>query len=986
MISVSQLVYQIVNRINSGSIMKKTLLVFFLTSFTSFAQITINSGDFANMFAVGNEITIRENDGGGSINIGQLGGDNIWDFSWFQGNLQLDMVSIDPATSPFIDDFPNANFAFYSVGDFEGDQGELWNHSSVNGSFDNFGYGAVVSSQPLDTITVINDPARIEAELPITFNSSWSHSYTQTLYINGMPFISSQVNFSVAVDAYGTMILPGGESFEALRMKQTMTINGITTVTYQFLSKDGAQVGVFASNSNPPDTGYIATTGYSWNFDFSGGGSLDLSVTYPGSNDIVIAGEMDSIKYRFYEGDVDLYYSLDEGVNFVLIDSNYNELPGVYYWNVPASLLTTKAVIKVVDSSPDSAESGIFKIKPWQLTRLDANEDFELYEPDQDGWNFCNCTANMWPQSWWQQFDYIGGTDPYTNLPYPPYFFTTSSIAFPDWPLFVDVFTEPACYMQTPMGKWYRTRPLVFWIATVSPWGGSCFGFAVSSLLGFYHKQDLIQLIGNFGDLNSVQLTTDTRYVVNSFQIYQKDKEYRNERRNNSNKTPRDLLAELKEMLIEENGDGKVLAYWNNNGSGGHAVVPYKLDRTTGISKYNVSVYNPNRPDSTNEFIYIDSVANTWSDSTSLGFGTGSTGCVLERISESFLYPPNLKPFGENSVYENSTGPNRLVVYNTINAEIAITSSTGEQIGYQDSIAFDNMTDAIPIIPLTGYFHPPIGYDLPVNSYTLEINNFTDSSSKVLFDDEFTMYDYCRYDANNNETDLFRFSEDGMKTINPDDETKSIDLITIIPEDTISEKVFFTNNLEMQTGDSINIREKDRSELVLNNFGSAKNYELRIINLSANGQFVFENSLISLSQNSGHQVVPDWNDLQQPLKILIDFGNDGTIDDSIFVKNQATNIEDEGSLLSPDSYNLAQNFPNPFNPATNIRYSIPQRSSVTLKVYDILGNEVAALVNEEKDQGVYTVTFNAAALSSGIYFYTLRADGFVQTKKMLLIK
>ena len=659
----------------------------------------------------------------------------------------------------------------------------------------------------------------------------------------------------------------------------------------------------------------------------------------------------------------------------------------LYYWDVPDSLLTTKAIIKIVDSSPDSAESGVFKIKPWQLTRLDANDNFELYEPDQDGWNFCNCTANMWPQSWWQQFDYIGGTDPYTGFPYPPYFYTTSSIAFPDWPLFVDVFTEPKCYMQTPIGKMYRTRPLVFWIATVSPWGGSCFGFAVSSLLGFYHKQHLIQMIGNFGDLNSVPLSTDISYVVNSFQIYQKDKEYRAERRNNSNKTARDLLAELKEMLIKENGDGRVLAYWNNNGSGGHAVVPYKLQRATGTSKFNASVYNPNRPDSTNEFIYIDSVANTWSDSTSLGFGTGTTGCVLERISESFIYPPNLKPFEEKNVGENSTGASRLTVYNTIEAEFKITSSTGEQIGYQDSIAFNNMTDALPMIPLTGYFHPPIGYDLPLDSYTLEMNNFTDSSSKVLFDEEFTMYDYSRHNVNNNETDLFRYSENGVKTINPDAEIKIIDLITIIPEDTISEKVFFTNNIELQSGDSINIKEKDRSELVLNNFGSAKNYELRITELSANGQFVFENSLVSLSQNSGHQIVPDWNNLQnEPVKILIDLGNDGTIDDSIFVKNQATNVEDEGSILSPDSYNLAQNFPNPFNPTTSIRYSIPMRSNVTLKVYDILGNEVASLVNEEKAQGVYTVTFDASHLSSGIYFYKLQSGSFVETKKMLLLK
>ena len=144
---------------------------------------------------------------------------------------------------------------------------------------------------------------------------------------------------------------------------------------------------------------------------------------------------------------------------------------------------------------------------------------------------------------------------------------------------------------------------------------------------------------------------------------------------------------------------------------------------------------------------------------------------------------------------------------------------------------------------------------------------------------------------------------------------------------------------------------------------------------------------IPMAQNSAHQIVPVWTDLNsEPITIFIDLGNDGTIDDTIFVKNQTTNIEDEGSLISPDSYNLAQNFPNPFNPTTSIRYSIPKRSNLTLIVYDILGNEVANLVNEEKEQGVYTVTFNAAALASGIYFYTLRADGFVQTKKMLLIK
>jgi hypothetical protein len=88
----------------------------------------------------------------------------------------------------------------------------------------------------------------------------------------------------------------------------------------------------------------------------------------------------------------------------------------------------------------------------------------------------------------------------------------------------------------------------------------------------------------------------------------------------------------------------------------------------------------------------------------------------------------------------------------------------------------------------------------------------------------------------------------------------------------------------------------------------------------------------------------------------------------------------------PFTFALQQNFPNPFNPNTTIVYSIPEVSYVELKVYDILGNEVATLVNGEKSAGNYEVEFNANSLPSGIYFYQLKADGFVELKKMVLIK
>jgi len=105
--------------------------------------------------------------------------------------------------------------------------------------------------------------------------------------------------------------------------------------------------------------------------------------------------------------------------------------------------------------------------------------------------------------------------------------------------------------------------------------------------------------------------------------------------------------------------------------------------------------------------------------------------------------------------------------------------------------------------------------------------------------------------------------------------------------------------------------------------------------------------------------------------------------------------EIEVEIGSPDEFNLSQNYPNPFNPRTKIKYSISsvgarERVSVQLIVYDVLGNEVATLVNEELSAGEYEVEFNSSAIehdpSSGIYFYQLKAGSFIQTKKMVLLK
>ena len=96
--------------------------------------------------------------------------------------------------------------------------------------------------------------------------------------------------------------------------------------------------------------------------------------------------------------------------------------------------------------------------------------------------------------------------------------------------------------------------------------------------------------------------------------------------------------------------------------------------------------------------------------------------------------------------------------------------------------------------------------------------------------------------------------------------------------------------------------------------------------------------------------------------------------------------EIEVDINLPIEFQLEQNYPNPFNPVTLIKYQLPFKSSITIKIFDILGNEVETLVNEEKDAGYYQISFNASELSSGIYFYSLQTEDYLVTKKMILLK
>jgi len=131
------------------------------------------------------------------------------------------------------------------------------------------------------------------------------------------------------------------------------------------------------------------------------------------------------------------------------------------------------------------------------------------------------------------------------------------------------------------------------------------------------------------------------------------------------------------------------------------------------------------------------------------------------------------------------------------------------------------------------------------------------------------------------------------------------------------------------------------------------------------------------------------SNLEYETNITFKVGN-GSFGSGIFsrVSIEGTNlvsVSNTGTSV-PKTFSISQNYPNPFNPSTKIQYEVPEKSIVSLKVYDVLGNEIITLVNKETLSGRYEVEFNATNLPSGVYFYRIQANNFVETKKMILLK
>ncbi len=161
-------------------------------------------------------------------------------------------------------------------------------------------------------------------------------------------------------------------------------------------------------------------------------------------------------------------------------------------------------------------------------------------------------------------------------------------------------------------------------------------------------------------------------------------------------------------------------------------------------------------------------------------------------------------------------------------------------------------------------------------------------------------------------------------------------------------------------------------------------------NLFANDTYLFvgSNSGIFVSLDTGTTWKNISTDLEAPFAFAVSYSNVlvGTGNGIwLYSLSQLTKVK-ENVVKTPSDYRLNQNYPNPFNPSTTISFALPFRSLVSLKIFDMLGREVATIISQEMSAGNYSKQWNATNVSSGIYYYRLQAGTYIETKKLVLLK
>jgi hypothetical protein len=613
---------------------------------------------------------------------------------------------------------------------------------------------------------------------------------------------------------------------------------------------------------------------------------------------------------------------------------------GYYYYKIGA-----------VYVSGDTLYSDSVNVARGYFLRRIQNDIVEPYNVYKSNYRLIpNQRQYMWPSNWWLRFDYQN-----PSLFDQTYFSDVGPSIFPDWYLASEIRGYERSYVYYPdrvnpdfVNVWKNRRE------SDRDWSGSCLGFAIAAIFDFNNFAPYKQRFSFFSGqipaevaMTNSAFSDSVRRMINYFMETQSfgRATYTHQ---TINRTPNEVLQILySDFANYQNSFYKFIDIKGNNKSYNHAVLPYAIEKVSDNLTY-IYIYDSNAPSNDIKRIEINTANNTWRIpgyiNTFSNHFISVRGGIENLFNASIINKEGNEQLDKFDVF--MTGSTSSVVMQSVDTLVSFNYADTSYSSMEYVIAY----------PTDGILRAPDGYELEVGEYTIIFSDYDSLNGNpgiYLKNDINGSSGFKRKSADfPNESDLVSFGINKMIYVNPDNNQKNIYLYQVIDNsENLSNKnvkYFEARNFIIPMGDSVSVSKTADENILLINFGQTTNLDLLITYTDTLKSLTFKYDQASIPANSGLTIKPEWENLQNSvLTIYVDIGNNGTIDDTLSLVNQVTGIQnDYVSYISPDSYHLAQNYPNPFNPSTKISWQLPVGSWQTLKVYDILGNEVAALVNE----------------------------------------
>jgi hypothetical protein len=782
----------------------------------------------------------------------------------------------------------------------------------LGGSDHDYGYGIVVDNSGCAYVTGYTISTDFPTEKPfqtdqgsydafVTKMSSSGTSLEYSTYLGGGGFDYGR---GIAFAVVGSVIVTGETYSSDFPTKNPyQTDQGVADAFVTTLSHDGDSLiqSTYLGGAGS-DYGYgiargaggvVYVTGYTNSLDFP---TLNPYQTHQGVHDVFVAclpSSCDDLVYGTYLGG-ELY---DYGYGLAVdVDGNAYVVGSTQSSDFPTR--------HPYQATYQGGENGVLGGDAF-VTKLTYGLGDLVYRPDPDGWHFANGHANMWPESWWQQFNY--------NQPEYPlsWRFWCSPSDFPDWHLFVQAFGVDQCYYNPyPGGLIYKPSAVSRWFDIKQEYGGTCTGFAISSFLFFDGYLDVATEFPGNTEVYQVPISDESRLLVNMYWVYQFGEIRRaHQNANMHTTTPTQTLQACKEMFTSDTRNDRVLYMGNNNGNGGHSVNPYRcaVDSVNPFL-YHIYIYDNNSPGNENRRVSVNTLADTWSYDEKPDWG-GARRLFLSNPMSDFTTNPILsrsRVSPGNLISGTGRSLSQYAEFYLPSTGDVVFRFGSDSIGRVDGTPLSTLTDGIPIIPETGEETPPIGYYLPNHPWSIQLSGFTDSTLRLTTYLDSTVIAYTRNDVDSTQIDELKYggNDSSIVVVNPDiaNHVYSLQAISIHPD---SEVVVKIGGFASEAGDSNRFSITSESGLKVDNYGASSTYSIRVEIAGPAVDTVFFHNSVAIGSNASHMIVPDWRMNNDSLVVLVDSGMTGSFGDSLLVPNEGEVLFSCGDADGGGTVNIA---------------------------------------------------------------------------------